>query len=70
MEENKKGKKKLIVTIVFIVALTALVVGITYAIIIYTGNSSDNSISTGRISMSYTEPTNALIIENALPMSD
>ena len=70
MEENKKSKKELIINIVFIIALITLVIGITYAIIIYTGNSSDNSISTGRISMSYTEPTNAMVIDDALPMSD
>ena len=61
MEENKKSKKELIISIVFIIALITLVIGITYAIIIYTGNSNDNSISTGKISMSYTEPTNAFV---------
>ncbi len=50
--------------------LITLVTGITYAIYNVTLNGDYNSITTGLVSMSYTESTNVISIEDALPMSD
>ena len=56
---------------VYIVVLLLLViVGISYAIFAVTNLSNENTINLGQISMSYTEPDNALVLENALPMGD
>ena len=67
---NLTPKKKMVVTILLVVALLVLVVGVAFAAFTGTLTSNDNTVNTGRISMSYTEPSNALILENALPMSD
>ena len=64
------NKKKTIIMSALLVVLVALVIGITYAVYTYTGNSNLNTIDLGRISMSYTEPSNAYVLNNALPMSD
>ena len=63
-------KKKIIVTSALLVAIVVLVAGISYSIFTYTSNSEFNTIDLGRISMSYTEPSNAYVLDNALPMND
>ena len=70
--DSKKSnpKNKMVVTILLVVVLLVFVVGGTYAIAIFSTTSDANTVNTGSISMSYVEPTNALILENALPMSD
>ena len=69
MEKIKNNFKKY--SRVYIVILLLLViVGISYAIFAVTNLSNENMINLGQISMSYTEPENALVLENALPMGD
>ena len=70
MEKESKNKNKMLVTTLLLVALIFLGVGITYAVILYEGGSENNVMKTGNISMSYTEPSNAYILDNALPIED
>ena len=67
MENNKKN---LFLNILLVVILLVFVVGISFAAATWKRTTGDNTVNTGSISMSYVEPTNALILENALPMSD
>ena len=67
---EKNNKSKTIVVVLILVALIFLGVGITYAVILYEGGSENNVMKTGNISMSYTEPSNAYILDNALPIED
>ena len=71
LENNEKNtKKKTIISAIFVVALLVIVGGIAVAAFTTTLTSNDNTVNTGRISMSYSEPSNALVLENALPMED
>ena len=63
-------KKKIIISSIFLGGLLVLMVGVSFAIFDYKDISSLNTIDLGRISMSYTEPSNSYILENALPMSN
>ncbi len=69
MKKIKESFKKYS-TVYIVVLLLLVIVGISYAIFAVTNLSNENTISLGQISMSYTEPENALVLENALPMSD
>ena len=69
MEEN--GSKKVLLSVLGVAILVVAVVGISFAAFSYTGGSTGtNSIATGTITMSYSEPTNGILLEDALPMSD
>ncbi len=69
MEKIKENFKKYS-TVYIVVLLLLVIVGISYAIFAVTNLSNENTINLGQISMSYTEPENALVLENALPMAD
>ena len=69
MEKIKENFKKYS-TIYIVILLLLVVIGVSYAIFAVTNLSDENTINLGQISMSYTEPENALVLENALPMSD
>ena len=69
MEKIKENFKKYS-TIYIVILLLLVIVGVSYAIFAVTNLSDENTINLGQISMSYTEPENALVLENALPMSD
>ena len=67
---NKK-KIKNILTIVTSVFILIVTMGISYAAFTYSGiGQKANTITTGAISMSYTESTNTISINNALPTTD
>ena len=67
---NKK-KIKNILTIVTSVFILIVTMGISYAAFTYSGiGQKANTITTGAISMSYTESTNTISINNALPTKD
>ena len=68
MEEN--GSKKVLLSVLGVAILVVAVVGISFAAYSATRTSDANTISTGTISMSYSEPTNGIELVNALPMSD
>ena len=69
MEKIKENFKKYS-TVYIVILLLLVIVGVSYAIFAVTNLSDENTINLGQISMSYTEPENALVLENALPMSD
>ena len=63
-------KSKNIKTALVIVLLIALCAGISFAAYNYTSNASDNSLKSGQITMTYTEPSNTVILKDALPKED
>ena len=70
-EETKIGSNlKRAFPIILLLFLVAIVIGTTYAVYTLTTTGNENSITTGVVSMSYTESTNVISIENALPISD
>ena len=69
MEKIKENFKKYS-TVYIVILLLLVIVGVSYAIFAVTNLSNENTINLGQISMSYTEPDNALVLENALPMDD
>lgn len=77
-KENKKKEKEqnqnkniLIMIIVFVIALVLLVVGLSYAIFTYSKNGDVvNKLSTGTVTMTYTEGNNKISITDAMPIED
>ena len=65
--ENRKNY--LIMILVTVLLIT--VIGISYATFVYSGiGQKANTITTGAISMTYTESTNSIALSNALPTTD
>ena len=77
-EEEKKEKKKagnpnalIYESILLIFILLVSIFGVSFAVVKYTQTGEEsNTIRTGELRMSYTEDTNGIKIENAMPMSD
>ncbi len=68
-EEN--NSRKVFLSVLGVAILLVAVVGISFAAYTFSSTSNDaNTISTGTITMSYTEPTNGILLENALPVAD
>ena len=66
-----KDKKKLLLTIGLVLVLVLMIVGISYAAFKFTGTGQKaNTITTGAITMEYTESTNTISMNNALPTTD
>ena len=66
-----KEKMKDILIIGFLVFILVVAIGISYAAFSYSGLGKNvNTITTGAISMSYTESKNTISINNALPTTD
>ena len=68
MEED--NSRKVFLSVLGVAILLVAVVGVSFALYSTGATGKDNSISTGTITMSYTEPTNGILLENALPISD
>ena len=67
----KNVKIKETLTIVLALSLLIVVIGISYAAYNYSGvGQKANTITTGAISMTYTESTNSIALSNALPTTD
>ncbi len=67
----KKEKLKNILTISVSIFMLAIVIGISYSAYIYSGiGKKENVITTGAVSMTYTESNNIISITNALPTTD
>ena len=65
------NKKQLILSIGLVLVLVLMIVGISYAAFQFTGPGSKvNSITTGAITMEYTESNNVINITGALPTTD
>ena len=66
-----KEKIKDILTITTSIFLLIVVIGISYAAFTYSGvGQKTNTITTGAITMSYTESSNTISMNNALPTTD
>lgn len=75
MKEELKNENnssiKIFISILMITILVITVIGFSFAAFLKAQNGIEsNVIQTGDISMTYTEDTNGISIENALPMSD
>lgn len=69
MKEN--SQKKVLLSVLGVAILVVAVIGISFAAYSATVDSSKtNSIATGTIMVSYTEPSNAINIIDAMPMSN
>ena len=66
-----KEKKRLLLSIGLVLILVLMIVGISYAAFKFTGlGNQPNTITTGAITMKYTETTNTISMNNALPTTD
>ena len=64
-------KRQLLLTIGLVLVLVLMIVGISYAAFKFTGTGKkENTITTGAITMEYTESTNTISMNNALPTTD
>ena len=64
-------KKQLLLSIGLVLVLVLMIVGISYAAFKFTGlGKRENTITTGAITMKYTESTNTISMNNALPTTD
>ena len=69
MEEN--NSRKVLLSVLGVAILLVAVVGISFAAYTFSQSSNEaNTINTGTITMSYTEPENGIKLENALPVAD
>ena len=65
------NKKQLLLSIGLVLILVLMIVGISYAAFKFTGlGTKPNTITTGAITMEYTESTNTISMNNALPTTD
>ena len=66
-----KDKRQLLLTIGLVLVLVLMIVGISYAAFKFTGlGNKPNTITTGAITMEYTESTNTISMTGALPTTD
>ena len=71
MEIRENKEKKVLLSVLGVAILVVAVIGISFAAYTTTFDSATaNSISTGTIMVSYTEPTNAISILDAMPLED
>ena len=68
MEEN--SSRKVLLSVLGVAILVVAVIGVSFALYSTSSTGNNNSISTGTITMSYTEPSNGINLTNALPISD
>ena len=68
---NENSSKQILLSVLGVAILVVAVVGISFAAFSYskTGEVS-NTITTGTITMSYSEPTNGINLTDALPITD
>ena len=65
------NKKQLLLSIGLVLILVLMIVGISYAAFQFTGlGKKENTITTGAITMKYTESTNVINMTGALPTTD
>ena len=65
------NKRQLLLSIGLVLVLVLMIVGISYAAFKFVGlGTKPNTITTGAITMEYTESTNTISMNNALPTTD
>lgn len=68
---KKEASKKIILYVIGIAILFVAVIGITYAVFAFTSAGKvENKVTTGYITMNYTESSNEISIDNAVPTTD
>ena len=69
--KDDNNSKQVLLSVLGVAILVVAVVGVSFAAFSFskTGNVT-NTITTGTISMSYSEPENGITLTNALPMND
>lgn len=69
--KDDNNSKQVLLSVLGVAILVVAVVGVSFAAFSFskTGNVT-NTITTGTISMSYSEPDNGITLTNALPMND
>ena len=71
MKDNNNNSKQVLLSVLGVAILVVAVVGVSFAAFSYSKTGEKiNQISTGTISMNYTEDTNGINLTNALPMID
>ena len=69
--EKKESNKYNRILLIFLVLLLLILVGITYALFTYSKEGNvKNTVKTGSLTFSFTETSNGISLENAMPMSD
>ena len=70
-ENSSNSSKQILISILGVAILIVAVVGISFAAFSYSKTGTvTNTITTGTITMSYTEPTNGINLTDALPITD
>ena len=68
---NDDNSKQVLLSVLGVAILVVAVVGVSFAAFSFSKTGQvTNTISTGTISMSYSEPQNGITLTNALPMDD
>ena len=68
---NNNSSKQVLISILGVAILVVAVVGISFAAFSYSKTGTvANTITTGTITMSYSEPENGINLTNALPITD
>lgn len=71
MSDSKNKSKSLLLTIVAIIILLIAVLAVSYAAFYYSKNGEEiNRVSTGTITMSYSENNNGIYLTDAYPTTD
>ena len=71
MKDNNGNSKQVLLSVLGVAILVVAVVGVSFAAFSYSKTGQKvNTITTGTISMDYTEGTNGINLVNALPMTD
>ena len=71
MKNNNNNSKQVLLSVLGVAILVVAVVGVSFAAFSYSKTGEKvNTITTGTISMNYTEGENAINLTNALPMTD
>ncbi len=69
--KDSNNRRKLVLSVILIIILIISITSITYALFTYSKEGKiRNTITTGSISFNYTETTNGISLENAMPISD
>ena len=71
MENNQSNSKQVLLSVLGVAILIVAVIGVSFAAFSYSKTGEKvNTITTGTITMSYSENTNGINLVDALPMSD
>jgi len=69
-EEKNNTSKQILLSVLGVAILIVAVVGISFAAFTYSkAGETTNTITTGTVTMAYTESENGINIENAVPMT-